>query len=717
MHRRRALVPLAAVLALLGTLIAGGSVPAAAASPSTMGQFLPAFSENGHFDAAPPSNVSESTRYPTAVSLAAMPNGKLVYWNGLENLESDRYPLATDANRISPGSRSRQLAFDANGAPIFQVPTPEDAGEDPGDPDDQGDLFCADQRLLLDGTVAAIGGTVWKPGPVDLVKLSNGAITEPQGTTELHGNNATRIFSSDGNGGTWTPAERMNYGRWYPAVVTLPDGRLFVAGGVKQLIYNDSGLNVHQTEIFDPYDADGTYAPAQGEWTENGASGETSLPLFPRLHVIHDGTVLYDGVGQMWGPFGQAVDEALWNVVKSYDPATNSWTDRGVGAYGALSGAVSVMLPFTPDANGTYAESKILHAGGVLGTSPGAFVATDLSEVMTIGADGSLTATPGPRLNNRRWYSQGVIGATGDPLIFSGADKDEVIAPGFEAPVRQAEMYDVATGQFVPLASAARDRTYHNSAVLLADGRILIGGHAPINTLYGPGEQEGYTSNDMHNNTGLTANNLKDSSFEIFEPPYLHRGPRPSITSNVSGIMEWGTERSITTPDAATVDKAILVKMPATTHVTDPDARAIEVRITERLSGAVKIAVPDNAAVAIPGYYYLFLTRTNAGEAGPTVSNGIVVRVGSEAVFGGASADIAPVQLPQQTLTGSTDAGVTSGPAAAIGSAVVEPASMRATGSREARTGGRGGLLAVAAAAMTAATGAWLRRRRVAVRT
>ena len=711
MHRRRALVPLAAVLALLGTLIAGGSVPAAADDLSTTGQFLPAFSENGDFDSAPPANVSESTRYPTAVSLVAMPNGKYVYWNGLENLESDGYPLATDANRISPGSRSRQLAFDVNGAPTFQVPTPEDAGEDPGSENDQGDLFCADQRILLDGTVAAIGGTVWKPGPVDLVALSGGAVTEPQGTTELYGNNATRIFRSDASGGTWTPADRMNYGRWYPAVVTLRDGRLFVAGGVKQLLYNDSGLNVHQTEIFDPYDGDGVYAPAQGSWTENGASGETSLPLFPRMHVIHDGTVLYDGVGQMWGPFGQAVDEALWNVVKSYDPASNAWTDRGVGSFGALSGAVSVLLPFTPDANGDYNSSAILHAGGVLGTSPGGFFATDLSETLTIGSDGSLTAAPGPQLNNRRWYSQGVIGATGDPLIFSGADKDEVIAPGLESAVRQAEMYDIASNTFVPLASAARERTYHNSAILLADGRILVGGHAPINTLYGPGESALGTSNDLHNNTGLTANNLKDSSFEIFSPPYLHRGARPAITANVSGIMEWGSDRLISTPDAASIDKAILVKMPATTHVTDPDARAIELPFAAE-TGGVRVTVPSNEAVAIPGYYYLFLTRTNAGYDGPTVSNGIVVRVGDEAVFGGASAEIAPVQLPGQTMSAALPvSGVSKGTSVAIGSAVVEPASMRAS-SNPVRSSGRGGMFAVATGTILAAAGALLRRRR-----
>ena len=124
----------------------------------------------------------------------------------------------------------------------------------------------------------------------------------------------------------------MNFGRWYPGLVTLPDGQVFVASGVTKLIKPmypdrpaDSGTNVEESE---------TYNPATETWTDNGASGKRSLPLFPRLHLLPDGKVFYDGAGQVFSPDGQSYDEALWNVDSVYDPATKSWTAETVVCLG-----------------------------------------------------------------------------------------------------------------------------------------------------------------------------------------------------------------------------------------------------------------------------------------------------------------------------------------------------------------------------------------------
>ena len=62
---------------------------------------------------------------------------------------------------------------------------------------------------------------------------------------------------------------------------------------------------------------------------------------------------------------------------------------------------------------------------------------------------------------------------TGEVMAFSGADRDEVAAPGSRSPVQQAELFDPKTGDWRPLASAHRPRTYHNTAALLPDGRVL----------------------------------------------------------------------------------------------------------------------------------------------------------------------------------------------------------------------------------------------------
>ncbi|MEY2479030.1 MAG: hypothetical protein QOG87_4345, partial [Actinomycetota bacterium] len=120
------------------------------------------------------------------------------------------------------------------------------------------------------------------------------------------------------------------WGRWYPSAVTLADGDVFVASGVTKLlkpVYTDqknlpnSGKNVPQTE---------TYSAATDTWEDNGPSGERSLPLYPRLHLLPNGHVYYDVAGQVFNPVGYAYDEVLWNIAATYDPETKAWSDLGI---------------------------------------------------------------------------------------------------------------------------------------------------------------------------------------------------------------------------------------------------------------------------------------------------------------------------------------------------------------------------------------------------
>ncbi|MGH2730381.1 MAG: galactose oxidase-like domain-containing protein, partial [Actinomycetota bacterium] len=578
-----------------------GAPGAGAKDPATTGAWSAPIAEDPQFAKRPPKNIKESLKTPPAVSMAMLPDGRVIYWGGLEGLEDSVAPAALDGGRGVINSRVRLLDL-RGGSPKWSVARPEDAGAH--------DLFCADQRLLADGRLIAVGGTIWKPDPVDL-KPVVGPDGPVRGTTELFGSNAVRTFDPDSN--RWDlPKQWMHYSRWYPTLITLPSGKLLVASGVERLLYNDKGLNVHATE---------TYDPDTGRWKENEESGATSLPLFARLHVLPDGNVFYSGVGQMWGPFGQAVDEALWNVQKAYDPKQNSWTTYGIGNYGGRSGAFSVMLPLKPP----YKEANILVGGGTLGTSPGSYLANDITEIITV-KDGQATTTEGPSLNNRRWYSSGVLLPDGTVLALSGADKDEVIFPGSETPVTQAELFDGES--WLPLASAGRVRTYHNSAILLPDGSVLVGGHAPINAGYGA-----KGDNSAAPVTGT--NNLKDPSFEVFKPPYLFRGPRPTIDHVQKGIA-WDRHFTIDTPDAGDIEKVVLTRLPSTTHVTDPDMRSVELESWAVGDEAIHVAAPPNGNVAPPGYYYLFLLSDN-GE-GLTPSNARIVKVGEKSVGGEATA-------------------------------------------------------------------------------
>jgi len=587
-------------LTLTGVLVAGATSTSLAGeniapAPAKAGDWEKPFAELPIFAKRPPQTIEESLKIPPAVSMGMLPDGRVIYWGGLEGIEAGTLPVAADGGKALVPSRVRLLDL-RNGEPRWSKPDMETGPAH--------DMFCADQRLLPDGRLVVVGGTIWRSDPVDV------GPDAPGGTVELFGSNAVRFF--DPRGDRWSNNGKfMKHYRWYPTMVTLGNGNLFIASGVARLIYNYSGQNVQETETFDPQ---------SGAVKVNKGESATSLPLFPRLHLLPDGRVYYGGVGQMWGPFGQSVDEALWAIHKAYDPAKETWTTYGMGPYGARSGAFSVLMPLKPP----YKEARILVGGGTLGSSPGSYIANNLTEIITVKGETS-SSEAGPELNNERWYSSGVLLPDGDVLALSGANRDEVVLPGSESPVMQAELFDGK--KWTALASAKRVRTYHNTAILLPDGSVLVGGHSPINWGYGPGGD-----NTAQPVTGT--NNLKDPSFEVFRPPYLFRGPRPEIAHVQSGLG-WGSSFEITTPDAGRVKKVVLSRLPQVTHITDADQRSVELDFTSN-GGLLRASVPADADVLPPGYYYLFLLSDNG--QGLTPSKARIVRVGANEIGGEATA-------------------------------------------------------------------------------
>ena len=583
------------VALLTGALVFGGdsSVLAAVhpADPAVFGLWTPPFSEGGVFDDAPPMTKDEAARLPAASSVAVSPDGTVIYWNGFEGSE-----------HLGPGfsgmqdvaSRTRILdvrSFLAGTAdqPTWIVPIQERAIG--------GDLFCSDLRNLPDGRLLVVGGMRRENLDGD-ANLPGGF-----GRPELWGLKSSRFY--DPRTQTWADAAPMNYQRWYPSLVSLPSGKMLVAGGVDGAMwYWTRGPRfINQTETFDP---------ASGRWTENGRSGEAVLPYYARLHLLPTGEVFYDASGQMWGPGGSTDDMLGWSIQKSYDPEANEWTEHGLAPFGARNGSFSAMLPLKPP----YDRARILIAGGTLGaTSPPSNVALDLTELVEVG-DGSVERTVGPSLTIPRWHSSPVVLPSGEVIAVNGGDRDDTLAPGTTSAVRQAEMFDGV--RWVPLASATRERIYHSSAILLGDGSILVGGHAPLPTLlFGPGNND--TFDDVF------TSNFRDPSFEIFRPPYLFRGQRPRITAVRSGIA-LGDTFEIATPDAARVTSVVLSRLPAVTHISDSDQRTIELEFTPKSPGLIEARVPDDSAVALPGHYYLFLMSDNG--QGPTPSRAAIVRIG-----------------------------------------------------------------------------------------
>ena len=609
---RAALLTLALLGLLAAAAVPSGVATAADTGPAATGAFGPIFQEpTGHVcvaqDPAPKCK-------PAAMAVAQLPDGRLLYWDGLEGMNHVKYNVVAEFGNTAQNDQTRLL--DLRGErPTWSVPSPEDGGANPkGNPGDEylpgvphnddnkandGDLFCTSLVQLSDGMLLAAGGTSYY--------LEPGVSGQGFGGTELEGLRVTHVF--DPATDTWRISGDMHYGRWYPGLVTLANGDLFVASGVTKLLKPvypghpaDSGSNVKQTE---------TYNVARHRWTYNGATADKSLPLYPRLHLLPDGKVYYDAGGQTYNPQGQSYDEALWNMASVYDPKTRTWTDLGVPNIGSIPSAgfrgsgFSLLLPLSYKDN--YAKAQVLSVGGVIGVSPGTYLATDTSTLNTIDtAHGDkLTSESGGTMNYRRWYSTGVLLPNGQVLAVNGADRDEVVGPGSGSPVMQAELWDPATKTWTKAASLAADhgRTYHNTAMLLADGSVLIGGHAPIGTGYA------YQTNALHDAAGFSRAEA-DPTFQIYKPPYFFQGPRPRIDDANLAVRNHGV-LSLETEQAQRVESVLLVRNPSLTHLVDGDQRTVELRITRRSGDRIEAAVPG-ASVLPPGPYLAFITTKDA---------------------------------------------------------------------------------------------------------
>ena len=151
-------------------------------------------------------------------------------------------------------------------------------------------------------------------------------------------------------------------------------------------------------------------------------------------------------------------------------------------------------------------------------------------------------------------------------------------------PVFAAELWNPATETWTTLASASVPRLYHSSAMLLPDGRVVTNG----------GERN--SSDRM-------------AEVEVFSPPYLFKGARPTM-SGAPASIGWGQRFSVQSPDAANISKVTLIRLGAPTHAFDMNQRLNVLQFT-RGAGTVDITTPANANLAPPGHYMLFIVNGN----------------------------------------------------------------------------------------------------------
>ncbi|MEN3356580.1 MAG: hypothetical protein V7637_562 [Mycobacteriales bacterium] len=297
------------------------------------------------------------------------------------------------------------------------------------------------------------------------------------------------------------------------------------------------------------------YDPVARTWTAL-PSADAPIPYYPFMYVLPNGKIAQVGATE------QATD------TKVLDPATWTWT---------------VVDPRVIDAGSSamYAPGKILKAGtssdGNTPVRPSSAAAYAIDMTAPAAAWRQVGSMAYPRaFLNLTVLPDGTVLATGGESTADGVNAANA--------VKAAEVWSPATETWTTLASMQTPRLYHSVGLLLPDGRVLVSGGG--------------------NDGAVPA----EPNYEVFSPPYLFKGARPTVTSAPSTI-QYASDFFVATPDAADIASVRLIRPAAVTHAFDENAQAIELPFT-RTAGGLTVTAPANANLAVPGHYMLFLVNS-----------------------------------------------------------------------------------------------------------
>jgi hypothetical protein len=145
------------------------------------------------------------------------------------------------------------------------------------------------------------------------------------------------------------------------------------------------------------------------------------------------------------------------------------------------------------------------------------------------------------------------------------------------------------------MATQSVARRYHSVALLMPDGRVLTAGS---------------TGSFPHGWAGDAASPSKtlvlEFRLEIFQPPYLFRGPRPRIVAAPSEIR-YGATMDIEYQGADAINSIVLIRPGAVTHTNDMDQRCLRLSLEAATTGQVTVRTPIDGTWAPPGWYMLFV--------------------------------------------------------------------------------------------------------------
>jgi hypothetical protein len=378
--------------------------------------------------------------------------------------------------------------------------------------------------------------------------LIDGGLGAAVGTGDIGTTNAT-IFDPATN--AFTPQPNMSFARYYPSNISMSDGTQLVVSG-----QDVTGRIVNQLESWSPTTNTWTTLPATANLAPSAAEPWNN---YPRQFLL---------------PSGQLYIANQLYHTWFFNPAnenSNPWTF--IGNYNEVYRFRGAQVLMPDPVTGAPLTTVMVMGGQEPGFNP-----TNTTETINLSS-GTPAWAYGTPMNNPRHDLNAVQLPDGTVLVIGGAAG----SGDYTNPVKSAELYTPSTKQWTVLAAQLGSRGYHSTALLLPDGTVI---------------SEGSDSGDHY-----------QTYAEVFSPPYLFKGTRPTIAA-APATFTYGQTFNVTTPNFATISSIALIRLDAVTHANHMDQRFLNLSFTSKGSN-LRITAPANSNYAPPGHYMLFLVNSS----------------------------------------------------------------------------------------------------------
>lgn len=439
-------------------------------------------------------------------------------------------------------------------------------------------LYCAGHSPLADGRILHTGGARYQDlgGPNQLE----------------YGLNYSRVFSQTTSSFTSVSSPMlgglsgMEGLAWYPTNTRMADGKVMVVGGFSRCC--DSSFSNRTLQTFDSV----AFDQGQNPWTlvspHNAAPSAINPGIRDYIHsFLLPQPVTINGLERkmaFMGSNGQIIyantDVGTPDNLR-FVTASNSQRAFNAGGWDSTAALVST--------------GEIMTAGGT--DDNGAAQRIDLYQPTT-----STSRTIDTGIGRRNASS--ILLPDGTVLLINGGSDER----NYSGDRRSPQIINFETGSVTTLNPWTNDnleRGYHNFALLLKDGRVLLGGGI-----------------SAVGNIGCERADLR-----IYYPPYLSAGTRPVIsnapvsTSMTTGGSTVNLAYSGETLKSSAQGGVVLMAVGSTTHSFDQNQRHVKLAYTQS-GNTLTITPPANTQIAPPGDYILFLVAQSGAP-----STGITVRI------------------------------------------------------------------------------------------